>query len=262
MRRHRVVIAAVGLALGLAGCASLRSTVPDGLLPLDLVDIPAGRFLMGDFFDQQNDDALPRHERQVAAFRLMRHEVTYAEYDAYAVAFGYPLPPDDNRGRGNRAVTYVDWEEAQAFCAAYGYRLPTEVEWEYAARSGGRPERFAGTDDPDSLGAYARYLGNSSLAQSFPSGTKRPSHWGLYDLSGNVAEWIGAYYAFYPDSGAAPVYNDLEQSAMRVIRGGHFNNPAHVLHTYWRVATINSNRSVTIGFRCAADPPRRWWRWW
>ncbi len=237
------------LMAGSAGCALFRST-PDLPLP-ELVRVPGGTFLMGDVFDFDNTDALPVHEVTVPGFEIMTHEVTYAQYDAYARAVERPLPEDDGKGRGERAVVTVNWEEAQAYCEAHGMRLPTEAEWEYAARSGGQPQRYAGTDSLRTLPAYA-WFDNSHLGvfKGIPVRQKHPNALGVYDMSGNVHEWIGAYYQFYPKPGEAPAYSDLETSGIRILRGGSYDGLADYTQTFWRMGTLRDERADNIGFRC------------
>lgn len=208
--------------------------------------------MMGDAVGDNNPDALPLHRVTLDDFRIGKYEVTYAQYDAFARATGRPLPPDDSLGRGRRAVAYVNWEDAKAFCACHGWRLPTEQEWEYAARGGGKVIRYAGTGNPDSLADYARYDDNSA-PNSFPVGSKKPNSLSLFDMSGNVFEWIGAYYQFYPDSGETPAYKDLEESDLRVMRGGSFKEPYPLSATYWRVGMLKEAEEYDVGFRCV-DP--------
>lgn len=207
---------------------------------------------MGDVLNRQNDDSLPLHEVQLNDFYIGTYEVTYSQYDTYAEVTGVALPRDDGRGRGNRAVVYVNWYDALSFCNAYGFRLPTEQEWEYAARSGGLNQLYAGTSDPDSLSSYARYSDNSG-AYTFDVGTKKPNRLGLFDMSGNVSEFIGDYYPFYKTDPDSIVYYPLDERAMRVVRGGSFNSNDRVLRTYWRVGVLADLGDHTAGFRCVVS---------
>jgi sulfatase modifying factor 1 len=206
--------------------------------------------MMGDVFEEKNTDAIPVHKAIVAPFALSKFETTYAAYDSFAVAVGRPLPEDDGYGRDVRAVANVTWEEALAFCQYHGYRLPTEVEWEYAARGAGQHQRFAGTDSLEAVNKFVRHEDNSVL-HSFHGGTKAPNRLGLYDMSGNVYEWIGDYYELYPKDGEKPVYKNFEGSAMRIIRGGSFKSPAAYAQTFYRSGTLADIPSNMIGFRCA-----------
>ncbi len=206
--------------------------------------------MMGDVFEETDMDATPVHRVIMAPFELAKHEITYAAYDTFAVQTGRPLPDDNGYGRGNRAVVNVTWQDAYDFCAFYGFRLPTEVEWEYAARDAGKAIRFAGTDSLDAIDDYARHIDNSVL-YSFQVGSKAPNGLGLHDMSGNVYEWIGDYYEFYPKAGEKPVYKDLSKGAIRIIRGGSFKSPPIHTQTYWRSGTLADIPSTALGFRCA-----------
>lgn len=239
----------VFLLIGCAGCTLFRST-PDLPLP-EKVAVAGGTFLMGDVFDYDNTDALPVHEVTVAGFEIMTHEVTFDQYDAFAKATGRPLPEDDGRGRGPRAVVKVNWDEAQAFCAVHGARLPSEVEWEYAARSGGQDHRYAGTDALRTLPEYAWFDNNHlGVFTGIPVRQKKPNPLGLYDMSGNVHEWIGTYYQFYPKPGVPPENSDLKASAIRILRGGSYDGLADYTQTFWRMGTLAEERADNIGFRC------------
>lgn len=238
--------------LGFSGCALFRPTLREQLLPMDMTKVKGGTFVMGDVIEQKNDDSLPLHEVTLNDFYIGTYEVTFDQYDAFAKATERPLPENGGRGRGKRAVIYTTWYDALAFCNAYGYRLPTEQEWEYAARSGGLEQLYAGTSNPDSLANYARYSENSG-AYSFDVGTKKPNGLGLYDMSGNLSEFIGEYYPFYKTNPDSIKYYPLNERAMRVVRGGSFNSEDATLRTYWRVGVLSDIGDHTIGFRCAAS---------
>lgn len=240
----------VFVALLFGGCAIFRPSLEKQLEPLEMTLVEGGSYMMGDVIYEENDDSLPLHKVTLPDFEIATYEVTYRQYDAFAKATGRPLPRDDDRGRGERAVIYVTWDEAVVFCNAYGYRLPTEQEWEYAARSGGKKHEFSGTNSRDSLDYYARYLDNS-VPFAFNVGTKKPNELGLYDMSGNVAEYIGEYYPFYKTDPDSIAYYPLDERGMRVIRGGSFNSDDRTLSTYWRVGVLGELRDHTIGFRCA-----------
>lgn len=219
---------------------------------MEMTKIEGGTFLMGDVMEKKNEDSLPLHEVTLDDFYIGTYEVTYEQYDAFAAATGRLLPEDDDRGRGDRAVIYVTWEDALAFCNAYGYRLPKEQEWEYAARSGGLGQLYAGTSNPDSLDRYVRRAQNSG-PYSYLVGTKQPNDLGLYDMSGNVSEFIGDYYPFYRTHPDSIDYYPLNERMMRVARGGSFNSDDYTLRTYWRVGVLGDLEDHTIGFRCAVS---------
>ena len=206
--------------------------------------------MMGDFNNQENLDATPVHRAIVAPFEIGRHEITYEQFDAYAEQAGAALPDDNGYGRGERAVVNLTWQEAYEFCAFYGYRLPTEKEWEYAARDLGKDFIYPGTNNEEDVDKYVCHVDNS-LKHSFAVGTKMPNGLGLYDMAGNVFEWVGDYYEFYPEPGTEPVLKDLETSSMRIIRGGSFKMGLGVAQTWWRSGTLAEITSDNIGFRCA-----------
>ncbi len=220
------------------------------LEPIEFVDIPSGTFMMGDFYNQKDSDALPLHKVTVKQFAMSKYETTYSQYDTFAKLKNMPLPDDMGYDRGDRAVVNINWFEAKAFCECYGYRLPTEAEWEYVARSGGKDELWSGTNDYREIDEYARHVDNS-LEYSFYVGEKNPNDFGLYDMTGNVYEWIGDYYPQYPDSGEAPVYADYSITGIRIIRGGSFGTNAK--RNYTRVGTIDDMQSAMMGFRCVKE---------
>ena len=231
----------------LAGCASNKN---QPVLPFETVEIPGGTFWVGDVFEETDTDATPIHRTVVAPFLMGRFEITFDQYDAYATETGTPLPADNEEGRGNRAVVNITWEEARDFCTHYGFRLPTEVEWEYAARSAGQKHLYAGVDSTNQLYTIAWY-GDNGPPQSMPIGAKTPNTLGLYDMSGNVFEWIGDYYEFYPAPDSVPTYKDLNISSMRIIRGGSYKTHAAMARTYRRAGTLADFPADDIGFRCA-----------
>jgi formylglycine-generating enzyme required for sulfatase activity len=239
-------------ALLFSSCALFRGSSAPDLSQYEMVLVPGGRFDMGDVFDGKNPDALPVHPVEVASFRIGRTEVTYEQYDAFATATGRRVPEDFGRGRGSRAVTDVDWDDAMEFCRAYGYRLPTEPEWEYAARSAGRAERYAGIASADLRDDFVRHVDNSISSATYVA-TKKPNGLGLYDMSGNVFEWIGDYYQFYPKPDSQAVWSDFEVSDMRLVRGGSYRNAPEHAQTFWRSGTLRDVRSEMIGFRCAVS---------
>jgi formylglycine-generating enzyme required for sulfatase activity len=241
-----------GLALVLlfTGCGLFRPSLQTRMAPMDMTAVPGGTFVMGDIIKKKNEDSLPLHEVTLNDFYIGTYEVTYHQYDIYAAETDKPFPRDDGRGRGDRALVYINWYDAVEFCNAYGYRLPTEQEWEYASRSGGKYQLYAGTSDPDSLSNYVRYSENSG-AYTYSVGTKSPNEAGIFDMSGNVSEFVGNYYPFYKTDPDSIEYYPLEERAMRVVRGGSFNNTDNVLRTYWRVGVLAELGDHTIGFRCA-----------
>ena len=168
----------------------------------------------------------PVHEVRIKPFAIGEFEVTFEEYDRYAIAQGRPLPGDEGWGRGRRPVINVSWYDAVAYAkwlsqqTGKPYRLPTEAEWEYAARSGGQAKVWAGTSDQAQLKEYAVY----GTDRTEPVGGKKPNGLGLYDMSGNVFEWVEDcwhenYQGASADGSAWLRVNDSD-CGRRVIRGG------------------------------------------
>jgi formylglycine-generating enzyme required for sulfatase activity len=195
------------------------------------VYIPAGTFAMGspgteqDRFDWEGPQTVVTLTK---GFWMGRYEVTQAEYLAVMGS-----NPSFYTGNLNRPVEQVSWSDATNYCskltaqersagrlpAGWAYRLPTEAEWEYAARAG-TTTRFSYGDDPGytQLGNYAWYPANSG-SQTHAVGQKQANPWGLYDMAGNVWEWCSDWYATYPGGSLTDPVGPASGS-LRVLRGG------------------------------------------
>ena len=243
---------AVLLLLLIAGCASVKVPHEFEAIGFEWVKIEGGPFLVGDSFDHEDQDALPLHGVVVADFYISRYETTLDQYDLFASDTGREtvLPEQSNRGR--RAASNMVWADAQAFCNYVGGRLPSENEWEYAAAGGTTKQLYPGTNDENEIDDFVRHRENS-MAESFPVGRKKPNHFGLFDMGGNVAEWIGEYYEFYPEPGEDPVWIDLKERELRLARGGGYSSEIHISRTYWRAGTLGTVQTPTIGVRCVRD---------
>jgi formylglycine-generating enzyme required for sulfatase activity len=224
---------------------------------MKFVLVPAGTFMMGadKNFDEASDDELPRHQVTISKpFYLGVYEVTQQQWKDVM-----GNNPSKFKGRDNPVET-VSWEDAQDFIRHLNqkeghsrYRLPTEAEWEYAARAGSTSTYFFG-DNKSQLGDYAWYEDNSGR-EAHPVGQKRPNAWGLYDMIGNVWEWnqdwLGdTYYANSPSSDPT----GPSSSAYRVVRGCGWNIGAGICRSALRSGGGPASRSEYCGFRLALSP--------
>lgn len=236
------------LLISFSGCSFFKINDKNNYKP-ELIRIEGGSFAYGDFYEGKNTDAIPVHNVNVDEFKIGKFEITYEQFDYFAEKTEIAKPESDLEKRGNRAVAYVTWDEAKAFCEFYGYRLPSETEWEYAARSDGKNQVVSGATTLDSIYVVA-LTKDEDRSESIEVGTKHPNDLGIYDMSGNVFEWIGDYYQFYsmPDR-----KHSLDEDAVRIIRGGSFYENMVANRTYWRTGTLRDVRSEDIGFRCADD---------
>lgn len=227
------------------------ASLVEPLTGMEFVCVPGGGFAMGDVFSGEDPDERPVHAVSVQGFFLGRCAVTQSQWEAVM-----GLNPSAHRGP-DRPVDSVSWEDCQRFLGELHdksgvlFRFPTEAEWEYAARSCGRPEQWAGTNRDDEVGAFAWFVANSG-GTSQPVGLKRPNRLGLYDMSGNVWEWCQDWYdeSYYEHSperdppGAVP-------GARRVTRGGSWAEDREHLLTVWRGAVQPDFRLKTHGLRVA-----------
>lgn len=238
---------------------TLRDRLSAGGQGPTLAQIPGGVLRMG-----QNTlaggDTGPEREVQVAAFGIGIQEVTFEQYDRFARATGRRLPDDFGWGRGERPVVGVSWSDAQAYTdwlsrqTGRRYRLPSEAEWEYAARGGGRGSYWWGFGlEPGRAACFdcGSPFDNKSTA---PVGSFQPSGYGLYDTAGNAMEWVAdCYHPSYegaPADGRARLDGDCR---LRVARGGAFNKPSASMRAYARTRLDPDTRLNNLGFRVARD---------
>ena len=256
--------------------------------PDNMVFIQGGSFEMGDAFGDGDGDEKPMHTVTVSDFYLAIHETTFDEYDAFCDATGREKPNDIGWGRGRRPVIYVSWNDAVAYCNwlseqhgyqkvytisgstvtanwnANGYRLPTEAEWEFAARQRGQKVRFGNgedTADPKNINfdGSANYKKPYSItgiyrAKTVPVGSlSRPNSLVLHDMSGNVWEWCWDWYdsGYYEKSKDSLNPRGPDSGSGRVGRGGSWiNTPAFARCADRSYFTPGYRRDV-LGFRLA-----------
>jgi len=197
-------------------------------LPMKLVLIPAGTFIMGslkterDNRDVFNDEV--QHEVTISKpFYMGSTNVTVAQYAQFVKDTGQPHKEPNIKQTGDHPVVQVSWDDAQAFCQWLSKKtgktvgLPTEAQWEYACRAGSQP-RFSFGDRAADLGDYSWYSANSG-GMTHPVGRKKPNAWGLFDMHGNAWQWCSDYYGPYV---AADRTDPLgpKTGKQRVLRGG------------------------------------------
>ena len=220
-------------------------------VPLDLVWIPAGEFLMGSPMIGRNHDEreIPQHKVRITrGFWMGKYEVTQAQWKT--VMGNNPSQFKKNQN----PVEMVSWNDSQDFLkklsqkAGGTFRLPTEAEWEYACRAGSTTEYCFG-DDESRLGDYAWYFTNSG-SKPYSVGRKKPNAWGLYDMHGNIWEWCEDYYdeCFYSKS---PVENPCNTGTEgdRVLRGGVWGGGADLCRSAARAPFNPAYTLHFIGFR-------------
>ena len=241
-----------------------RDTLQDGFKGPEMVVIPAGEFRMGDLQGNGRSNERPAHRVHIArGFAIGKYELGYEEYLQFATSTGRPPPYDEGWGRGRRPVIDVSWEDAQAYTrwlsdqTGEPYRLPTESEWEYASRAGMDMSYWWGNDVQQDDQVQANCDGCGSQwdgSQTAPAGSFTPNPNGLYDTTGNVAEWVEDCYldnyrgAF--EDGSPQVQEDCEQ---RVIRNGGWNSTPEKIRSPARAWDKPLNRSSGTGFRIARD---------
>ncbi|HVC94095.1 MAG TPA: formylglycine-generating enzyme family protein [Pirellulales bacterium] len=230
---------------------------------MKLALIPPGEFMMGAAEDEDgaDDDEKPRHLVRISrGFYLGIHEVTQDEYEKVKGT------PDFPRG-GDLPVTGVAAVDAEEFCRLLTdrehsaarlpmeaiYRLPTEAEWEYAARAGTATKWYSGDNDKQ-LDGYAWYSQNSG-DKTHPVGEKLQNAWGLFDMHGNVWEWCSDWYGPYGDAAVVADPAGPKEGERRVLRGGAFSDNASIVRSADRSYSASTSRDTNFGFRVVRTYP-------
>lgn len=279
-------IRAKGLKAGWIDSATASATYIIGSNPGQMILVPGGAVTIGDTRGEGNDDELPTHSVTLSTFYIGKYEVSQAEYSQfmqpssswtseYGLGDNYPAyyvswysilkycnlrsmaegltPVYTISGSTNPAnwgavptSPNATWDAASCNWSANGYRLPTEAEWEYAARAKSQSRHHFGDDDA-SLGHYACYDANAR-GKTCPVGQKLPNAWGLHDMLGNVWEWCQDWYGNYPSDGVTNPTGPSVGSA-RVFRGGAWNALPRNCRSATRSSGRPGNRNDLVGFR-------------
>jgi len=234
-----------------------RDRLKEGSLGPEMVWIPAGQFEMGDLQGDGTSSEKPVHRVFVKRFAIGRYEVTFAEYDRFAKATARNKPNDWGWGRKKRPVINITWDDAVAYTkwlseqTGKPYRLPSEAEWEYAARAGTKTKYWWGNE----IGSNRANCWNSdsqwSGSQTAPVGSFAPNHFGLYDTVGNVWEWLAdSWHQNYKD---VPTDGSVweEAGAYRLKRGGSWDSYPYLCRCANRAGNSTNSRLDNLGFRVA-----------
>ena len=247
-----------GALVGVSPCAEAADEAKwTNSLGMEFIRIPAGSFPMGaDGHAEKAGDAKTswRHVTIGQPFYLGKTEVTQAQWMAVM-----GNNPSRFKGRDN-PVERVSWLDVQEFIARLNrkegtkkYRLPTEAEWEYAARAGTTTKYFFGNGKTE-LGQYAWYWSNSGK-KTHPAGQKKPNPWGLHDVYGNVSEWVQDWYGKeHQARGPATDPGGPSTGSNRVLRGGNWYCSSWCLRSAHRSSELPNARLDGNGFRLAFSP--------
>lgn len=251
--------------------------------------ITGGLFKMGNTFEKKTKQDETSHPAQIKDFYIGIKEISFKEFDAFCTETNYPKPPDNNWGRGDRPAIFISWFDAVRYCNwrstkdgfnqyyeidenntvkisefANGYRLPTEAEWEYAARDGGKDVKFGNGQNrisPQTINydVFPQINSRSNKWNTLPTGfLNNKNKLGLYDMSGNVAEWCydwysEHYYDNFTENYPAINVTGPEIGDTRVIRGGGYNYREERCTVYCRNFYKPEIQISYIGFRVARN---------
>ncbi len=247
-----------------------RRALLEDKFDLEFVDIPGGTFMMGDIFGDGDEDEKPVHQVTLSAFRLSKHEITNEQYCAFLnddpernlqglfyldgsriVKYEARYRPEE--GFEKHPVVQVTWYGANAFCEWLGGRLPTEAQWEYAARAAGDSIKYPwGSEQPDTTKANFDPSNNYRGATK-PVGNYAPNRLGLYDMAGNVWEWCDDWYDdYFAESQTNP--SGPKDGTLRVGRGGAFGDSSVGVRCLERSKGSPDGRYDNVGFRIVLSP--------
>lgn len=224
----------------------------------ELILIREGSFIMGSASEEGSDDEHPPHRVHIDSFYMEKYEVAIGQYKQFLLATGHVSFPDwisQGPSDDRHPVVGASWEDAAAYAAWAGRRLPTEAEWEYACRAGTTTRYSVGDTITHDDANYAGTGGRDQWEHVAPAGSFPPNEWGLCDMHGNVWEWCADRYAetYYKDS---PIFNPQGPLSgdFRVVRGGSWRSNEEKLRSSRRESLSGpETRSSPLGFRSARD---------
>jgi formylglycine-generating enzyme required for sulfatase activity len=226
----------------------------------EMVALPKGEFLMGspESDEERCDDEGPQHRVTIGSrLAIGRHPLTFAEYDYFCDVTKREKPEDEGWGRGRRPVINVSWHDAQAYCkwlakeTGKPYRLPSEAEWEYAARAGTTTRYSFGNEITEKDANFRGTIGTTTEVGAYPANS-----WGLYDIQGNVWEWVediwhDSYEGAPTDGTAWTGAKGKNSSHKRLGRGGSWDDIPRALRAAGRGRGDPGCRDSDLGFRVA-----------
>lgn len=235
-----------------------------GAVPNEMILIPAGAFIRGT--DQRMSDEGPQHNVTLGDFYIDKYEVTNLQYQQFIDATHRKSPDHfENRtfpeGKADHPVTFVSWHDAQAYCAWAGKRLPSDQEWEKAARgTDGRTYPWGNVFDINKVNSPVRWKtlkleGDTTPVGAFDEGV---SPYGVHDMSGNVWEWTDSWYVAYP--GNSKMTENYGEK-YKTLKGGSwwdcsFYKCGISAPVYNRAFFLRNTKNKSFGFRCAKDVER------
>jgi len=216
-----------------------------------MVYIPGGEYLMGTDKGHGRDDEQPRHSVSMSGYYIDRYEVTLRDYKVFCESTGRVFPKRLDKYGENIPVWGINWYEARAYCQSKNKRLPTEAEWEVAARLGDAEGDIGDKEYP--MDAYAWFEANSG-GEPHPVGKKKPNAYGIYDMNGNVWEWVNDWY----DKDYYKVTSKVNpqgpnNGSKKVMRGGSWTANAEKTRIGFRGAFDPFGAQFSIGCRCVYD---------
>jgi formylglycine-generating enzyme required for sulfatase activity len=225
---------------------------------IEFADIPGGTFMMGSpVTEQERKDDEIQHKVTLSAFKMSRYPITFEQYDLFCDATGRTEPW--GRERGNLPVSQVTWYDANAFAEWMGCRLPTEAEWEYAARANTTTPFYTGnclTSEQANFNGKEPYTNcdkSENKGKPLPVGSFPPNAFGLYDMHGNIWQWCGDWYGEY-DINEKINPKGPKTGTNKVDRGGGFYDPAWRCRSAYRGGgTPPGNKGTGDSFRIVKD---------
>jgi formylglycine-generating enzyme required for sulfatase activity len=236
---------------------------------IEMIVIAGGTFKMGDLMEEGDANELPVHEVTVGDFAIGKYPVTFDQFDRFAVATGRDKPTDEGWGRGDRPVINISWNDATAMAewlseqSGRSFRLPTESQWEFAARAGSSEaygwgntitREYANYGPADCCAKGIGQSGRDVWDYTSPVGSFEPNPWGLYDMAGNVWEftadcWNDSYEGA-PTDDSAWTTGDCTRSPLR---GGSWTHYSRNLRSANRNESVRTRSTYGYGFRLVEE---------